>query len=374
MDKTIQRILLFVYLLINILFIEKYASRVTDFHLCLSLGYVLIAILSIYLIGRKINSCAHATQWEIAIGLVLLCAGVLLQYAIDPYSLRVDRWSAIHNFLVNMMQGEYPYGASTHLGGYGSPFPVWQIFHIPYFLLGNVGLSIFVVVVAFVATIHYFHSNKVALMTILLLGISPAFWYEVVVRSDLITNMLLVAILVEWLVHKRVLLSRFPLALGVLSGLVLSTRLIAIIPLCVLYGYEFLHIGWKKQSIFILSTVATFALTFLPFILWNGSTLLFFEYSPFVLQTRQGSVFVLLVFAVIAIASTLICKGQTRYVFATTGLLLNLLVVMSFVEKMWEQDLWNGLFSSAFDITYLSTSLPFYIAHLSCSIVDLKKV
>lgn len=374
MDKTVQRILLFVYLVINILFIEKYASRVTDYHLCLSVLYVLGTLLLIYFFRKKLHTCAHATRWTIGIGLLFLCAGLIVQYAIDPHALRVDRWSAIHHFLTTMLQGDYPYGASTHLGGYGSPFPIWQILHLPCYFLGNVGLSIFVVLIAFVLTMHYCHSSKAALMVTVLLGISPAVWYEVAVRSDLITNMLLVAIIVQWLVHKDVKLMHSPLVLGVISGLVLSTRLIALIPLCVLYGYEFLHIGWKKQLLFLLTTIATFTLTFLPFVFWNGSTLLFFEYSPFVLQTRQGSWVVLLLFALIAVATTCIMQGKTSYVFAATGLLLTILVVMSFVEKMWQLNLWNGLFSSAFDITYLSTALPYYIIHLSHAMLNRPKV
>ena len=68
---------------------------------------------------------------------------------IDPYSIKVDRWSAIHNFLTCLLAGEYPYAAQTHLGGYGSPFPVWQLFHLPFYLLGNVGLSLIVAVIIF---------------------------------------------------------------------------------------------------------------------------------------------------------------------------------------------------------------------------------
>ena len=117
------------------------------------------------------------------IGLSFFLLAIFLQYVVDPYSLQVDRWSAIHNFLAAMQQGDYPYGASTHLGGYGSPFPVWQILHLPFYFLGNVGLSIFVVVLVFIGTLYHIHSNKVALMATILLFISPAFWYEIAVRT-----------------------------------------------------------------------------------------------------------------------------------------------------------------------------------------------
>ena len=154
-----------------------------------------------------------------------------------------------------------------------------------------------------------------------------------------------------------------------MAGLILSTRFIAIIPICVIYGYEFLKIGWKKQVVLLLTTLATFGLTFLPFVLWEGSTLLFFEYNPFVLQTRQGSWGVLFLFALIAISTTIYIKGNTKYRMAYTGILLTILVVMAFVEKMWQHNLWTELFSPAFDITYLSVALPFYIENIGFSIV-----
>ena len=368
MKQIIQRILLFLFFTINLLFVNKYASRITEFHWLVSLVYVVFSALILWVVIKKLLPSIHVSKWLMVIGLSFFLLAIFLQYVVDPYSLQVDRWSAIHNFLSGMLSGVYPYGQQTHLGGYGSPFPVWQILHLPFYFLGNVGLSIFVVVLVFIGTLYHIHSNKVALMATILLFISPAFWYEVVVRSDLITNMMLVAIVVEWLSYKSVKLGDYPLFVGILSGLILSTRLIALIPICILYGYAFLRVDWRKQCVFLLTTITTFVITFLPFLFWKGSTLLFFEYNPFVLQTRQGSWLVLVIFAFIAIAMTVYLKENTTYRKAATGLILTTLVSMAFLEKMWQQNLWDALYSSAFDITYLTIALPFYISQLSCDL------
>lgn len=269
-----------------------------------------------------------------------------------------------------MFCGQYPYGQQTHLGGYGSPFPVWQILHIPFYALGNVGMSIIIVTLLFLWTLNRLYSSKVAFVVGILLCISPAFWYEIAVRSDLITNMMLSAIIAEWLVHKNVKLINNVVGIALLVGLTLSTRLIAVIPLCVLYGYDFLQLNWKKQGLFLLIILGTFTLTILPFVFWQGSTLLFFEYNPFVLQTRQGSFLVLLIFACGAIGISIWMRGRMNYRTIITGLLLTSLVAMAFVEKMWKENLWTELFSSTFDITYLSVALPFYILHLSLSLTE----
>lgn len=370
MNSIISRVILFLYLFINALFVDKYISRITSYHWLAVIAYVLVTCVVIWIVNRLLKTNKHSTKyfWSILIGITIVAVGI--QYAIDPLFIQVDRWSAIHNFLAGMLQGVYPYGQQTHLGGYGSPFPIWQLFHLPFYALGNVGLSIVVVTILFLWTLCYLYSKKVAIAAGVFLCISPAFWYEVAVRSDLITNIMLSAIIVEWLVHKNIKLNDHWVWIGCIVGLVLSTRFVAIIPICVIYGYEFLQMNWKKQSLFILIIIAIFALTMLPFVFWKGSTLLFFDYNPFVLQTRQGSWLVLLIFAIIAIGVTIWMHERMTYRWVITGLLLTSLVTMAFVEKMWQQNLWNGLFTSAFDITYLSIALPFYIEYLSYSVTD----
>jgi hypothetical protein len=197
--------------------------------------------------------------------------------------------------------------------------------------------------------------------------VSPAWWYELAVRSDLITNLLLVATLTQWLAHHQIRLAERYIYIGVLCGLLASTRLIALIPLAAMYGYEFLQMGWRRQLTFLGATLLTFAITLLPFVLWEGSTLLFFEYNPFVLQTRQGSLLSLAVFAVIAIAMTIYTQSSEQLRLPMTGALLTCLVVIAFMEKMWREHLWTELYSSTFDITYLSVALPFYILCLATS-------
>lgn len=374
MNLLIHRIALLLYILINTLFVEKYVSRVTSLHWIFAIAYIVGVVGFLWVIRHYSPKCKHPFKWFLALLIIFSCIAGILQLSIDPLTLNVDRWSAIHNFLSGMFCGHYPYGQQTHLGGYGSPFPVWQILHIPFYALGNVGMSIIIVTILFLWTLYRLYSPKVALVAGILLCISPAFWYEIAVRSDLITNIMLSALIAEWLVHKNVKLINNVIGLAILVGLTLSTRLIAVIPLCVLYGYEFLQLSWKKQSLFLLIILSTFTLTMLPFALWQGSTLLFFEYNPFVLQTRQGSFLVLLIFACGAIGVTIWMHGRMNYRTIITGLLLTSLVVMSFVEKMWKENLWTELFSPTFDITYLSVALPFYIVYLSLSLTKKQSI
>lgn len=348
------------YLFVNLLFVLKYTQRITPYFVGVGAVYVLVGILLLYLLHAFVAKVKQPLVWLSAIVGVALIGGVYLQYAIDPYSLQVDRWSALHNFLQYMLNGEYPYAANTHLGGFGSPFPIWQLFHLPFYLLGNVGLSIFVVTLLFVVVVCKCYGTKMAVCVSALLFLCPAYWYEVAVRSDLMTNLLLVSIVVMALHKYKISLSNHLCLLGLLVGCLASTRLIALIPMAVLYGKEFLQLSLKDKCVFIATVLFVFALTFLPFLMWDGSTLLFFEYNPFVLQTRQGSALVFVLFALIAIGMVLYADRKKISVYLVTGGLLNLLVLFAMVEKMYLMDAWTKLFTPMFDITYFSAALPFY--------------
>ena len=351
------------YLFINLLFVLKYIQRVTLYYLGVGALYVVLGVLLLYGIGRCIERFKYPTYAALLLFAVLLAGGLYLQYSINHYSLQVDRWSAIHFFWDECLQGTYPYAAGTHLEGYGSPFPVWQLFHLPFYALGNVGLSVFFVSALFLGVVYRLYGAKSMLFVTILLLFSPAYWYEIAVRSDMITNVLLTSTIVLYLHKKQISLSGHVCSIACLVGLLASTRFIALIPLAVLYGKAFLQLSTKNKCVFIFTVMAVFVLTFLPFVLWEGSTLLFFQYSPFVLQTRQGSLWVLLLFALIAIPLVLVSKRKGESIFLLIGALLNMLVVFAFLEKMYFSHAWSQLFTPMFDLTYLSAALPFYMLH-----------
>lgn len=362
MRKYIPAILL--YLLINVLFVDKYSMRITEWHYAIDALYLLIG--SGLIIGlnylRPRNIVSKVLIWSVGIAYSTLL--IALQYKIDPLSLQVDRWSAIHYFLDNMFQGVYPYSAQTHLGGYGSPFPVWQILHIPFYLIGNVGLSFFAALIFFLFVLTRSRSAHVALLALFLIAASPAINYEIAVRSDLITNFILVCSLCEWLRFRSVSIQDHTLLIAIITGLLASTRLAATIPLGMLYGYAFLQLNLKKQCIFLATTIITFVLTFLPFFLWDGNQLLFFEFNPFVLQTRQGSPAILIIFVALAIGWTYYKKNHQQHFNLYAGGLLTFLVLLTFAYNMVFSGNYD-LFSPAYDITYFNMALPFYICEIA---------
>ena len=355
---------LLAYIAINLLFIAKYASRISDvLAIAACLVYSIVAFAAFAQIERK--NIFQNKKGLLASSLVAIALLIALQSSINPYELKIDRWSAIHHFIQSLFQGSYPYGAETHLHGYGSPFPVWQIFHVPFYLLGNVGLSFSVVTLLFIHSAYLQWGSKGGYLSLLLLIASPAYLYEVVTRSDMMTNFLLVGSVVNYLVYFKITLKSHFIAIAILCGLTASTRLTAILPLFMLYFQEFTQVSWQRKISFLLIAVMTFAVTFLPFWIWDANTLLYSDHGPFALQTSQIRDFDLIIFLVISI--WLACKWKAKYVklYAYTAVLLGFMVAYTFIFNMATRGDWSRLFGSTYDITYFNMALVFVIATLS---------
>lgn len=359
------RTALLIYILTGSLFLLKYGLRLVAWPvilpLCILYACGVVAVCK-YMIPRLPHfSCAARLFY------IVLMIGVLVaaQCSLDPMTIQVDRWSAIHNFLNHLVHGIYPYAAQTHLGGYGSPFPVWQLLHLPFYWLGNVGLSFAVGLILFTHSLSLhigWHRSCIALT---LVALSPAFIYEVLVRSDLMTNFLVCLSLLLYSIHYRLSINKHTWLLGVIVGLLMSTRFSAVIPFCVYYFHEFCGLRISKMAAFSGIVLLTFVLTFLPFLFWDSEMLLFFQFNPFILQTRQGHpIDLLLVIGVGIYLSFWQRKYPDRHLLASAMLLL-LLVCITFLHNMYLHQNWTSLFESAYDITYFGMALPFICCFLS---------
>lgn len=345
------------YIIINSLFVLKYSSRIS-----ISIGIVstimyAIGVMAVFEILKHNQKFSKKTVicTMLIMGIVLMIA----QNIINPYRLQVDRWSAIHNFIDYLFHGIYPYAARTHLGGYGSPFPFWQFFHIPFYLLGNVGLSVFFCLFMYFASLyrHITSTSLHQLATLLLL--SPAFIYEVLVRSDLMSNFLLVAAMINYLYFNKIELRHHWLSISIMIGFMLSTRLSAAIPITVYFLYNYLKQIWHVKVMMPIIVVITFTVTFLPFVFWNGHMLFFFQFNPFILQTRQGSFIVIFIFACLLVPLALSWKNNYYKMNRNITFALCSLVAITFIHNMYVTNTWTELFQSRYDISYFNMAMPF---------------
>lgn len=344
----------------------KYAMRVTPLWGYALAGYALATAAAATLLPRLLRRWVgrDAALW---VALAMLAAMLLaVQHCVDPLRVQVDRWSALAYPLRDLLQGRFPYLAQTHLDGYASPFPVWMVLHLPFYLLGDVGLSLVVSVVCFVCGVRMVVGTRAALVATALLALSANVWYEAAVRSDLITNFLLLSAFINVSQARGITLCRHPWLLSAAAGLWLSTRLTAAVPLYVALLPCWLRLSTGRRALTPLVAAGVAALTFLPLALWDAHALFGGAYSPLVLQTRQGHVADA---AVMVVVATLLSLWSTRGGTARTplacGMALMAVTVITFGHNMAADASWGELFASRYDITYLDSALPFLVTALA---------
>lgn len=362
---------------VNYVFLVKYSMRATPYfgYICIPYAMLLMMVL-MHIVGenqtkaisnnvvRSVKKfCDRHSQWLFVVSLsILVVLMLIVQYHFDPMQNRVDRWSAIANPLSALFHGEFPYLAKTHLGGNASPFPVWMIVHIPFYLLGNVGLSEVFSAAIFLISVRCVNGSRAALKATVVLGCCISLWYETAVRSDLISNFLLLAAFINMLTSRQIRFSDHPFALSLCAGLWLSTRLSVAFPLFVSFFVPWLRklsLSTKISSVLIV--VVTFCVTFLPLIIWDFDSLFFAKNNPFYLQSRQGNTIDAILLTVLSILFALKSYGDKKRMMFSSAALLLLSVLITFGHNMAISDTWTDIFNSKYDISYLNASIPFLI-------------
>ena len=356
----------FLYISICYILMCKYSMRATSHFgyvcliYCMTLSIVILFISSKYF---KLNSqLATRLFWPT---MVFFAISLLIaQYHFDPMENQVDRWSAIANPIQYLLHGQFPYMAKTHLGGNASPFPIWLIFHIPFYLLNNVGLSEIFTALLFAYSIKVLYGHQAAIKSIILLALCINLWYEVAVRSDLISNFLLLATFINYLQAYHINLKNNPWTLAICVGVWLSTRLSVAFPLFILMFPNYICLKWQKQILIPLLIISIFSLTFLPLIIWDAEELFGATNNPFSLQFRQGSPTATIILLLIALTMSVTWKNKYNQLLLYAGIILMLIPIISYGQSMYIHDNWTDIFQSVYDITYIDAAIPFFITIL----------
>ncbi len=361
--NTYLHLLLFVS--INAIFIFKYLPRYNiNPYISLFLYFIFIfAGLNIY--NKYISTFSEKTLKYIylsiiSLTIVFIAVSLIL---IDPYSIRVDRWSALSFFWDSVFTGIYPYGTHTHVSetNFASPFPVWHLINLPFYLLKDVGISIIFFFSLFSFAIYkYFESYRKALLVIILLLISPAYWWEILVRSDGLSNALLVMILILWYTKNNKSISKnFTISI-LICGLIAATRFTALLPLALFFFQPYIKLPIKQKIILPLSALLIATLAFLPFILWNTETWVFFSRNPFMSQTYNGDWRILLVMVFVGIFMALNWKTIEEF-FATTGIFITVFILLNQLIRLSKYEGSNFFSDAVVDVSYFTLAIPYII-------------
>ena len=356
-NNAINIISFILLLFIGSLFIIKYSSRLTNFSFIIVLFYITALLSALSFINNKITpnqnfACTKIHFYFLAAVVILLA--VSLHFI--PHTAKVAREPAIIDWLNNFSRKSFPYGSKINPSG----FPFLFFIASPFYFLGDLGYFEIIGLGLFISIILLYSQTKQELLirlTFLLL--LPTTYYEIFTRSEILTNTVLVLLVFFILQNiKSRDLTKLPFYLSaLLSGLLLSTRIIVFPWLVLFLIYYFKH-DLKMGVIFFIISTITFLITLLPFYIWNPK--LFIENGPFAIQTIYLPNWAFVLFPLLFFYFGSKTKNFQEFLFFT-GILTFVLVTISFVWTIYNFGFVQSLFNNKFDISYYIFSIPFLL-------------
>lgn len=354
---------LMIFFLINGIFVFKYSQR-TCFnpYLC-TIAYLFF----LTIIVSTIRRISHI-NYKYATIILLLCICTLITIIlikVSPLSINVDRWSATTYFLDALFSGIYPYGVVTHVGNYSSPFPLWHYLNIPFWILKDVGIGLFAFLFLLIYSVYTFTSSyKKTFIFLLLLSISPSYWWEIMVRSDGLSNQILAFSILVYLYKKGISFDNRWIFTSIVLGLCACTRLSAVIPIGIYLLKSYIHIPLRQKIYAAWIVLSVMFIVFIPYIFWDTNNYVFFERNPFMTQSILSNIYIVTIAVCVTIIFSFYNNGIIRY-FNFTSIIMFLFfgstLICFYLSSGTSLSVWDY---SSFDISYLTLLLPYCITSI----------
>lgn len=282
----------------------------------------------------------------------------LLMSSIDPSTIQIGRGPALIEWNELFLSGHFPYEAGTKPSG----FPFLFLLATPCYLLGEVGLMQLIGLALFAWILYNWYSSDSSdrFSVLLLLAAAPIFAFEVCVRSDLITNAIILLAALEVTRRYHAWPNRFtPIWIGLLLGVCASTRGIFVPAYMIALPLTLRQHNVKYALMLLGSAVTGFTLTLLPFAMQNWEY--FWSYGPFSVQMVQIPAELLATALAIALVG-----GFTVKTFRSAYLLIGALLFSIVMIKMAMSLISHGIaetieFDNYFDLAYIGFALPFVL-------------
>jgi hypothetical protein len=257
-----------------------------------------------------------------------------------------------------LFNGIYPYTSDLT----PSSFPMLFYIAMPFYFIGKLGfLEVIGLGVFLFLSFRYLNSPKQIAFGLILLLITPMIYYEFAVRCELFFNISLVMVAIfaadKYLDVEKVNAQFFLIA--VLFGLFLSTRSVVAVVYGVYLIYRFKH-NIKNLIFFGVIVLAVFILILLPYIIWDFY--LFIDIGPFAIQSKLSNLpfWITVMFLIVSLIAGWAIENK-REVFFFAGLLIWLMVMVSYIIKVFNFGLEQAFIQDKIDLSYLIFSLPLLI-------------
>lgn len=359
-----QKVAVLIFFFINFVFAEKYLSRIGD----LSIFWAMSATLNFVLLWKyrlqTVNVLSRVPNCMIYILIAYIAAFVFLFSKIPYQTLNVDRWSVISSFWDNYFLGEYVYFAKSHMGNAPGPMPFYFLLALPFYLLGDMGLMSLLTVVSFSLVLRWQRlKSGLSNIVLVLLMFSIPILYEIICRSNLALNSILVLLSIIYLLESRKNFTNLVFS-GVMIGLFMSIRNVFVMAYIITFFYALRCkiLNYKQAALISIISILVFVLTFVPFVLNHFDDFLIM--NPFIIQSSVLLPLFLSVLCIIGSGMMAVLVKKKSDVYFYAGLIMFLTAILHLMYKIITEGFQAAYYQSRADITYLIFCIPFLLYFL----------
>jgi hypothetical protein len=242
------------------------------------------------------------------------------------------------------------------------------LFHFPFYLLGDTAYGqLFCLIILFISLFCWRTKINIGGFA-LLLALSPGFWWEIAVRSDLLCNMLLLFVFLTAQFYYSAFWDKHKILTASIVGLLLCTKLFVVIPLFLYFFPKFLKYKIKEKIVFATTVIACFLIPFLPFLFSDNGIMNNSESNPVILQICQGNdwhncqanIWLMATGFFLLLGATFIWKSMKNLYFLV-GMFLFSLVLLVGIFWGIKTDWVSVIVGDKFDKSYFNVCIPFFL-------------
>lgn len=352
-----QHISFLLFLSVSFLFLYKYLDRYTEYA-----GVFSALFCGVYILFWKKKEWFRIipTYVELVLMVGFVLVSFLMWKKFPVETLNVDRWSVISSFWDSYFRGEYAYFAKSNVGNPPGPMPFYFLLALPFYLFGELGVLAVMGVLLMYSLLLLLRVQKEIRMLILLLMISSGFTiWEVISRSNIFLNTVLVLASLLYILGRKEFNLRSVLISGIMVGLLVSTRNVFVISymICFLFLWRTGVIKFKQLVLLGGIGLIVFGLTFIPIVYGHWDD--FERMNPFIVQSTFLIPFeYTLFFAGLAVTTSFLCKFRND-VYFYNALVLFVSILIYMLYHIYNSGFYNAFTGSTVDISYFIFCIPF---------------
>ncbi|MDE6271990.1 MAG: hypothetical protein K2M31_03180 [Muribaculaceae bacterium] len=277
----------------------------------------------------------------------------------------IDRWKIINLFWDSVRAGVYPYGMSTPVGNSLGASPVYFLIAYPAYATG--WFELLPLSVPWIWWFGFPRLNlQLRLTGLIFIFASPIFIYEILTRSTLLFNSILIAAFCAWILSVKTWNWKIVILYGILGGLLLNTRTVFGLPIAVAMLYL---IRRRELSMRIICTACMMAMTYIAVyvifaLFWSTAEVL--TANPLTVQSENlyPPLFMLIMIFIATVGGLVACR---KNVLLFGGVCMFIAVAAYIAIQISRHGCQAALLGKESDITYLAFCLPFILPYLTLS-------